>query len=152
MRWTEGEIVKLIELYSDKSNLELSNIFNRDENSIRNKANRLGLNKSKEHISKHISKRNKMVGRDMCYENLDYKIKLISDIDDIEDDISDYVNDFIDNISKYVDVEYNSFNDISELKEYLRNSYDNWIFDLKNENPKEYSELMKRKARKKFNI
>jgi hypothetical protein len=70
MRWTEGEIEKLIELYSDKSNLELSNIFNRDENSIRNKANRLGLSKSKEHISKHISKRNKMVGRDMCYENV----------------------------------------------------------------------------------
>jgi hypothetical protein len=66
--WSESEIKFLIENYSDKFNSELVGILGKSEKSIYMKANKLGLKKSESHKSKCISKRNKMVGRDLSYE------------------------------------------------------------------------------------
>jgi hypothetical protein len=57
-----------MENYSDKFNSELVDILGRSEKSIYMKANKLKLKKSNSHKSKCISKRNKMVGRDLSYE------------------------------------------------------------------------------------
>jgi len=51
-------------------NSEISNILSRTESSISTKAGKLNLKKSKSHISKMISKRNKMTNRDLNYKNL----------------------------------------------------------------------------------
>jgi hypothetical protein len=68
--WSESEINYLINNYPDKFNSELSKILNRSESSIYVKANKLGLKKTISHKSKCISKRNKMVGRDLTIELL----------------------------------------------------------------------------------
>jgi hypothetical protein len=68
--WSEDEIIFLKKNYSDMFNSELCKILNRTEQSIYVKANKLGLNKSKSHKSKCISKRNKMVGRDLNTDTL----------------------------------------------------------------------------------
>jgi hypothetical protein len=81
--WSESEINLLIENYSDNFNSELVKILNRSESSIYNMANNLGLKKSKTHISKCISKRNKMVGRDLTYDlivNIAKKYKTRSEL------------------------------------------------------------------------
>lgn len=69
-QWTEMEVNFLINNYSDMFNDELSTQLNRTQQSIYLKANKLGLKKSNLHISKCISKRNKMVGRDLNIELL----------------------------------------------------------------------------------
>jgi hypothetical protein len=63
--WSEEEIIFLKKNYSDMFNYELCEVLRRTEQSIYLKANKLGLLKSKIHKSKCISKRNKMVGRDL---------------------------------------------------------------------------------------
>jgi hypothetical protein len=69
-KWNDNEIRYLIDNYSNMFNFELSKTLNRSETSIYVKANKLGLKKSETHKSKCISKRNKMVGRDLTYELL----------------------------------------------------------------------------------
>lgn len=66
--WSEIEIKELIKLFPNKYNSEIAKIINRSISSVINKSRRLGLEKSSEHKSKCISKRNKMVGRDINYE------------------------------------------------------------------------------------
>ena len=68
--WLEDEINYLVKNYSNMFNSELCEILNRTELSIYVKANKLGLHKSNSHKSKCISKRNKMVGRDLNYKTL----------------------------------------------------------------------------------
>lgn len=68
--WTKREIDYLKSNYSNMFNFELSKILNRSEISIYVKANKLGLKKTTEHKSKCISKRNKMVGRDLTNDLL----------------------------------------------------------------------------------
>jgi len=68
--WSEDEINYLVKNYSNIFNSELCEILNRTELSIYVKANKLGLHKSNSHKSKCISKRNKMVGRDLTKELL----------------------------------------------------------------------------------
>jgi hypothetical protein len=68
--WSEDEINYLVKNYSNMFNSELCEILNRTELSIYVKANKLGLHKSSSHKSKCISKRNKMVGRDLNYKTL----------------------------------------------------------------------------------
>lgn len=63
--WTESEIEFLIKNYSKMFSVDLSEKLNRSVLSINMKANKLGLSKSKEHKSKCISKRNKMVNRNL---------------------------------------------------------------------------------------
>lgn len=68
--WSSEDVLFLKENYSNSFNTDLSNILNRSELSISIKANKLGLKKSSTHKSKCISKRNKMVGRDLTEELL----------------------------------------------------------------------------------
>jgi hypothetical protein len=68
--WTETEINYLMENYSNMFNSELCEKLGKTEKSIYLKANKLGLRKSSSHKSKCISKRNKMVGRDLTVETL----------------------------------------------------------------------------------
>jgi hypothetical protein len=68
--WTKEQEKYLINNYSDLSNEELSKILMKSINSIYNKSHKLELKKSKEHKSRMIGKRNKMVGRDLSYETL----------------------------------------------------------------------------------
>jgi hypothetical protein len=68
--WSDEEIEYLKNNYSNKFNSELSKFLNRNDLSIYLKANKLGLKKSITHKSKCISKRNKMVGRDLTHEKL----------------------------------------------------------------------------------
>ena len=68
--WSKDEIIFLKKNYSNMFNSDLCKILNRTEQSIYVKANKLGLNKSKSHKSKCISKRNKMVGRDLDKDTL----------------------------------------------------------------------------------
>jgi DNA-directed RNA polymerase subunit N (RpoN/RPB10) len=70
IKWTQDEIKYLLENYHNTFNRELSEKLKRSESSIYVKANKLGLHKSESHKSKCISKRNKMVGRDLTYETL----------------------------------------------------------------------------------
>ena len=70
MKWTDNEIKYLKENFSNSSNLELSSQLNKSISSITTKASNIGLKKSKEHKSKMISKRNKIVGRDLSLEKL----------------------------------------------------------------------------------
>lgn len=55
-KWAKEEVNFLKENYSDKTNLELSKVLNRSISAIQHKCTQLGLNKSKEHISKTWSK------------------------------------------------------------------------------------------------
>lgn len=68
MEWNESNTKKLIELYPNNRNEDLAIIFNTSVKSINSKSHRLGLKKSKSHKSDMISKRNKMVGRNITYE------------------------------------------------------------------------------------
>jgi hypothetical protein len=68
--WTSEEIDYIKMNYSDKTDLELSKFLNKSIKSIRSKSFRLGLKKSKMHKSKMISKRNKMVGRNLTFDFL----------------------------------------------------------------------------------
>lgn len=68
--WSEKEINYLKVNYSKSDNNTLSIELHKNIKAISSKANKLGLKKSKEHKSKMIAKRNKMVGRDLTLENL----------------------------------------------------------------------------------
>jgi hypothetical protein len=70
MSWSIKLTNELIKLYPNTENLEISNILNVSKKSLESKANRLGLKKSKEFKSYLIGKRNKLVGRDLSYDNL----------------------------------------------------------------------------------
>jgi hypothetical protein len=59
---------KLMELYPYTRNQDLAIIFNVKESNITSKAQRMGFKKTKEHRSKMIGKRNKMIGRDLSFE------------------------------------------------------------------------------------
>jgi len=69
-KWSEKEISYLKEIFENKTDVELAALLNRSLSSIRNKANEINLKKSTEHKSKIISKRNKMLARDLNYEIL----------------------------------------------------------------------------------
>lgn len=66
--WLETEIDLLIKMYPNCYTKDISDKLKRSEGSITLKAKRLNLKKSTEQRSKHIIKRNKMVGRDLSYE------------------------------------------------------------------------------------
>jgi len=68
--WTEEKLEKLKELYPNNKTEDIANILKMDYNVVQNKACYLKLKKSKEHKSKMISNRNKMVGRDLTHEKL----------------------------------------------------------------------------------
>jgi hypothetical protein len=70
MSWSKELTNKLIELYPNTKNSEISIILNISKKSIESKANRLKLKKSKEFKSHLIGIRNKLVGRDLSYDNL----------------------------------------------------------------------------------
>lgn len=71
LAWTNNEIELLINKYENSSSNEIEKLFpNKSYKSITMKAHRLGLRKTKEVISNHIAKRNKMVGRDLSFEYL----------------------------------------------------------------------------------
>ena len=63
--WSDSDLKFLIDNYSENFNYDLEKILNKNVSAINNKAHKLNLYKSKEQKSKHISKRNKMVGRDL---------------------------------------------------------------------------------------
>ena len=65
MKWQEKDIEKLIEFYPNTKNKDLEKILNRSKKSIEKKAYLLGLKKSRDHIHRNISERNKKVGRDL---------------------------------------------------------------------------------------
>ncbi len=65
VKFSEDEINYITENYSESQNKDLSIRLNRSIGSILTKARSLGLRKSKIHRSKMISKRNKIVGRDL---------------------------------------------------------------------------------------
>lgn len=68
--WTDEDIKTLIKLYPNTTNDELSELLNKTERSISAKAGRLKLKKSKKFKSYLIAKRNKMVGRDLNFDQL----------------------------------------------------------------------------------
>jgi hypothetical protein len=68
--WTDNEINYLIENFENKRTDELALEMNRSVKGISKKATVLKLKKSKEHKSEMIGLRNKITGRDLCYENL----------------------------------------------------------------------------------
>ena len=70
MKWTKELTDKLIRLYPNTPNYELTHIFSVTEKTITSKAYKIGLKKTKECKSFLIGKRNKMVGRDLNYDNL----------------------------------------------------------------------------------
>ena len=72
-KWDSSEIKILEKNYPIMFNSELVKLLNRSELSIYIKANKLGLKKTSEHKSKCISKRNKIVGRDLT-DNLLFEI------------------------------------------------------------------------------
>ena len=69
-KWTKEEEQKLIEIYSNMKNIDISKLLNREEDQIKRKAFSLKLKKSKEQKSRNIANRNKIYGRDLSYENL----------------------------------------------------------------------------------
>jgi very-short-patch-repair endonuclease len=68
--WTKDEEEYLINNFSNTMTIELSKALNKTEHSIHMKSYKLGLKKSTSHKSKMISRRNKMVGRDLNYNIL----------------------------------------------------------------------------------
>lgn len=66
--WTIEEEEYLKEFHPNLTTNDLSKNLNRSNSSISKKLFSLGLKKSKEHKSKMIGKRNKMVGRDLTYD------------------------------------------------------------------------------------
>lgn len=72
--WTKIEIKKLINLYPDETNINIAKALNKTKAAIDNTGFRLGLTKSKNHLSKratdaHIVKKANG-GRDLSYDNL----------------------------------------------------------------------------------
>ena len=55
-KWTKEEISKLKKVYHNHTNKELAKIFNRNSGAICSKANKIGLHKSKKHLSENSSK------------------------------------------------------------------------------------------------
>lgn len=87
MKWIRKDLEYLTDNYENNSNIYLSNKLNRGLNSVVLKASRLGLNKSKEYISKITILRNKSNGRDLSIENLkkialSYKTKALFRLND----------------------------------------------------------------------
>ena len=68
--WDDDKIKYLIENYGNTQNNVLCNVLNITEKALTSKAYRLGLKKTKKHKSEMIGKRNKIVGRDLNYDNL----------------------------------------------------------------------------------
>jgi very-short-patch-repair endonuclease len=68
--WTKEEEELLIKIYSDERNDNISKLMNIDIDKIKRKASSLNLKKSKEQKSRNIASRNKLVGRDLSFENL----------------------------------------------------------------------------------
>jgi hypothetical protein len=68
--WNKESEKYLIENYCDITNKELCELLKISEKKLTSKAYRLGLTKSSDHKSKMIGRRNKMVGRDLCYDTL----------------------------------------------------------------------------------
>lgn len=68
--WSKEDTEKFIEIFPNTSNEEMSKIFNSSKEQIQSKAVSLKLKKSKEHKSRMIAKRNKMVGRDWNIETV----------------------------------------------------------------------------------
>lgn len=68
--WSKQEVNYLIRNYKNTNNSDLCLILNRTERSITKKSGSLGLKKTKEQISKNISRRNKITGRDLTPEFL----------------------------------------------------------------------------------
>jgi hypothetical protein len=70
MNWSESEIKQLKILYPNHKNEEISIIMKKSIKSIISKSFNIGLKKSKSHISKMKSLRNKKVGRDLTFDTL----------------------------------------------------------------------------------
>lgn len=70
--WTKEMELKLTEIYPSNKNDDISKIMGMSKSSIINKAWRLGLRKSKKHLAKVASIRNKKVGRDLNIDMLSY--------------------------------------------------------------------------------
>ena len=70
MKWNSEEITFLMKEYENNTDEYLAFKLDKSLSSIRNKSRRLSLRKSKEHKSKMITKRNKMVGRDLTLDKL----------------------------------------------------------------------------------
>ncbi len=68
--WMDSEIDYLKNNYANTKNEELSKLLCKKISDIKNKAHKLKLNKSKEHISRNISQRNKMVGSNYTISEL----------------------------------------------------------------------------------
>lgn len=68
--WTEDDVFKLKEMFSNNRDSDISAVLNRSIKSISKKAHSLGLKKSKKHKSKMISLRNKSTSRDLNYNSL----------------------------------------------------------------------------------
>jgi len=68
--WTEKEVNILILNYSEMRSQDLCKLLNRSIKSINKKSYVLGLKKSVKHKSNMTSKRNKIVARDLNYDNL----------------------------------------------------------------------------------
>ncbi len=68
MKWTDDQIETLKELYPNNRNEDIMKLMGLSEMTIRNKAGRLGLIKTKEHKSKMIGNRNKIVGTDITLD------------------------------------------------------------------------------------
>jgi hypothetical protein len=68
MKWTDEQIIQLKELYPNNKTDDIIKIMNISKKSIESKACRLGLKRTKEHKSRMIGKRNKMVATDITYE------------------------------------------------------------------------------------
>lgn len=68
--WDIEEIEKLKLLFPNNKSIDISIKLGRSERSVSKKAYLLGLKKTKFHKSKMIGSRNKMLGRDLSYDNL----------------------------------------------------------------------------------
>jgi very-short-patch-repair endonuclease len=68
--WDEKEIKYLKENYPNTYNRDIAKVLKKSESSVYNKAFKLGLKKTKDFKSYQVGQRNKMVGRDLNYENL----------------------------------------------------------------------------------
>lgn len=69
-KWSMSEIDILIDNFPNKRSDDISKMLNRSKSSIICKANKLGLKKSKDHVSKLKSDYNKIKGRDLNYDSL----------------------------------------------------------------------------------
>lgn len=70
MKWALEEENQLRELFSTNRTEDIAVLMNKTVSQIENKSYKLKLKKTKEHRSSMISKRNKMITRDLSYEKL----------------------------------------------------------------------------------